>query len=197
MTAVNLERKLVDAFTSGKLDQSGEAALAGQVAQLLPMHWMLPNSAAAALSKLTKHLGGPAALEAWLDSHPGRPRLVARTYRLIGLLDRISDRRAVVTALAEMRAEAGDPPGLRGFLMPATTVETLASLAEQIESILADHPAEDALRLALATVDLLQRLAPRVRELDPDLNGLDGELAEIHRSLAKTSIQETSRPAKR
>jgi hypothetical protein len=75
MTAVNLERKLVDAFTSGKLDQSGEAALAGQVAQLLPMHWMLPNSAAAALSKLTKHLGGPAALEAWLDSHPGRPRL--------------------------------------------------------------------------------------------------------------------------
>ncbi|MDT5032551.1 MAG: hypothetical protein QOC94_2722, partial [Actinoplanes sp.] len=61
----------------------------------------------------------------------------------------------------------------------------------------ADHPAEDALRLALATVDLLQRLAPRVRELDPDLNGLDGELAEIHRSLAKTSIQETSRPAKR
>ncbi|MDT4993407.1 MAG: hypothetical protein QOH97_3299 [Actinoplanes sp.] len=195
MTAVNLERKLVDAFTSGKLDQSGEAALAGQVAQLLPMHWMLPNSAAAALSKLTKHLGGPAALEAWLDSHPGRPRLVARTYRLIGLLDQLSDRRAVVTALAEMRAEAGDPPGLRGFLMPATTVETLASLAEQIESILADHPAEDALRLA--PVDLLQRLAPRVRELDPDLNGLDGELAEIHRSLAKTSIQETSRPAKR
>ncbi|MDQ1625875.1 MAG: hypothetical protein QOJ49_1373, partial [Actinomycetota bacterium] len=49
-------------------------------------------------------------------------------------------------------------------------------------------PAEDALRLA--PVDLLQRLAPRVRELDPDLNGLDGELAEIRRSLAKTSIQE-------
>jgi hypothetical protein len=190
MTAVNLERKLVDAFTSGKLDHSGEAALAGQVARLLPTHWMLPNSAAAALSKLTKHLGGPAALEAWLDGHPGRPRLVARTYRLIGLLDRISDRRAVVTALAEMRAEAGDPPGLRGYLMPATTVETLASLAQQIESMLADHPVEDALQLALATVDLLQRLAPRARELDPDLSGLDDELAEIRRSLAKTSIQE-------
>ncbi|HEY0531522.1 MAG TPA: hypothetical protein VGD29_07990 [Actinoplanes sp.] len=188
MTAANLERKLVDAFTSGKLDHSGESALAEQVARLLPMHWMLPNSAAAALSKLRKHLGGPAALEAWLDGHPGRPRLVARTYRLIGLLDRLSGRRAVVTALAEMRAEAGDPPGLRGYLMPATTDETLASLAEQIESILADHPAEDALRLALATVDLLQRLAPRVRELDPDLSGLDDELAEIRRGLTETSV---------
>ena len=190
MTAANLDRKLVDAFTSGKLDHSGEAALAGQVARLLPMHWMLPNSATAALFKLKKHLGGAAALEAWLDGHPGRPRLVARTYRLIGLLDRLSDRRAVVTALAEMRAEAGDPPGLRGYLMPATTAETLASLAQQIESILADHPVEDALQLALATVDLLQRLAPRARELDPDLSGLDDELAEIRRSLAKTSIQQ-------
>jgi hypothetical protein len=191
MTAANLDRKLVDAFTSGKLDHSGEAALAGQVAHLLPMHWMLPNSAIAALSKLTKHLGGPAALEAWLDGHPGRPRLVARTYRLIGLLDRLSGRRAVVTTLAEMRAADGDPPGLRGYLMPATTAETLASLAQQIESILAEHPAEDALRLAQATVDLLQRLAPRVREMDPDLSGLDGELAEIRRGLAETSIQET------
>jgi hypothetical protein len=191
VTAANLERKLVDAFTSGKLDQSGEAALAGQVAQLLPSHWMLPNSAAAALSQLTRHLGGPDAVEAWLDGHPGRPRLVARTYRLIGLLDRLSGRRAVVTALAELRAEAGDPPGLRGYLMPATTEETLASLAQQIESILADHPAEDALRLAQATVDLLQRLAPRARELDPDLSGLGDELAEIRRSLAETSIQET------
>jgi hypothetical protein len=89
-----------------------------------------------------------------------------------------------------MRAAAGDPPGLRGYLMPATTAETLASLAQQIESILAEHPAEDALRLALATLDLLQRLAPRVRELDPDLSGLDDELAEIRRSLAETSIQE-------
>ncbi|GAA0943576.1 hypothetical protein [Virgisporangium aurantiacum] len=190
MTAANLDRKLLDAFTSGKLDHSGEAALAEQVARLLPTHWMLPNSAAAALSKLTKHLDGPAALEAWLDGHPGRPRLVARTYRLIRLLDRLSNRRAVVTALAEMRAESGDPPPLRGYLMPATTAETLASLAQQIESMLADRPVEDVLQLALATVDLLQRLAPRLREPDPDLSGLDDEVAEIRRSLAETSIQE-------
>jgi hypothetical protein len=189
MTAAYIERKLVDAFTSGKLDHPGEAALAEQVARLLPAHWMLPNSAAAALSTLTRHLGGPAALEAWLDGHPGRPRLVARTYRLIGLLDRLSDHRAVVTALAEMRTEAGDPPGLQGYLMPATSNETLASLAQQIESTLADHPVEDALRLALATVDLLQRLAPRLRELDPDLSGLEDELAEIRRSLTETSTQ--------
>jgi hypothetical protein len=33
-----------------------------------------------------------------------------------------------------------------------------------------------------------------VRELDPDLSGLDDELAEIRRSLAKTSIQEIGGP---
>ena len=119
---------------------------------------------------------------------------MARTYRLIRLLDRLSNRRAVVSALAEMRAESGDPPALWGYLMPATTAETLASLAQKIESMLADKPVEDVLKLALVTVDLLQRLAPRVQELDPDLSGLDAELAEIRRSLAKTSIQEIAGP---
>jgi hypothetical protein len=190
MTAANLERKLVDAFTSGKLDRSGEAALAGQVARLLPAHWMLPDSAAAALSKLTKtprRSGGPGGVARRPSKAPPAGGADIPSHRAARPAQRPS---RVVTALAEMRAEAGDPPGLRGYLMPATTGETLTSLAEQIESILADHPAEDALRLALATVDLLQRLAPRVRELDQDLSGLDDELAEIRRSLAETSIQE-------
>jgi hypothetical protein len=191
MTVANLDRELVHAFTSGNIDQPGEAALADQVARLLPFHWTLPNPAAAALTTLTKHLGGQAGLYAWLDSQAGRPRLVARAYRLIELLDRISDRPAVVTALAELRARDGDPAGLRGYLLPDTTVGTLASLAQLIESLLADDPAEDVLRLALSTLDVLQRLAPRVAELDPDLSGLGKELDEIRHSLMETSVQDT------
>jgi hypothetical protein len=186
MAVTNLDRALVDAFTSGKLDPAGETALAEQVAWLVPVHWTLPNPAVSALAGLTKHLGGEPALYAWLDRHPGRPRLVARTYRLIGLLDRISDQPAVVTALAELRARDGDPAGLRGYLVPDTDAGTLASLGEQIELLLADDPVEDALRLALSTVDVLHRLAPRVAELDPGLSGLGEELEQIRRSLLET-----------
>jgi GAF domain-containing protein len=191
MTATSLDRARVDEFTSGRLDRSGERALAEQVARLLPYHWTLPNPAAAALSTLTKHLGGQAALFTWLDGHPGRPRLVARTYGLIGLLDRLSDQPAIVTALAETRARTGDPADLQRYLVPVTTSGTLADLAEQIELLLADDPVEDALRVALSTVDLLQRLVPRVGELDPSLTGLGDELEQIRHSLMETSIHDT------
>jgi hypothetical protein len=185
MTVTSLDRALVDAFTSGKLDPSGETALAEQVAWLLPVHWTLPNPAVLALADLTRHLGGEAALYDWLDRHPGRPRVVARTYRLIGLLDRISDRPAVVAALAELRERDGDPAGLRGYLVPDTDAATLASLGEQIELLLADDPLEDALRPALSTVDMLQRLAPRVAQLDPSLGSLGAELDQIRHRLVE------------
>ncbi|HEV7963777.1 MAG TPA: hypothetical protein VGP57_14670 [Actinoplanes sp.] len=185
MAVTSLDRALVDALKSGKLDPPGETALAEQVAWLLPVHWMLPNPGVLALADLTKHLGGEAALYDWLDHHPGRPRTVARTYRLIGLLDRISDQPAVVTALAELREREGDPAGLRGYLVPDTDAATLASLGEQIELLLADDPLEDALQLALSTVDVLQRLAPRMAELDPSLGSLGEELDQMRRSLAE------------
>jgi hypothetical protein len=113
--------------------------------------------------------------------------VVARTYRLIGLLDQITDQPAIVTALAELRARTGDPPELQGCLVPDTDDETLGSLAEQIERLLADDPAEDALRLALATADVLHRLLPRAQELDPGLSDLGMELEQIRQDLMATS----------
>ena len=187
MTMTTLDRKLVDAFTSGELDRPGEAALAEQVARLLPYHWTLPNSATSALSQLTKHLGGPEALDAWLDSYPGRPRVVVRTYRLIGLLDQLTDRPAIVTALVELRAQAGEPPGMEGYLMPDTSDDTLGSLAEQIELLLAEDSPEDVLRLARSTADVLHRLLARALELDPSLSDLGKDLEQIRQDLAATS----------
>jgi hypothetical protein len=189
MTAIGLDRSLVDAYVSGDLDRAGETALTEQVARVLPMHWTLPNPSVGALTALVRHLGGQARLYTWLDEHPGRPRLVARTYRLVGLLDRISDHPVVVSALAELRARSGDPAGLRGYLVPDTDSETLASLAQLIESLLADDPAE-ALRLALSTVDLLEQLAPRVGESDSELSGLGHELEQIRDGLTDRSVQD-------
>jgi hypothetical protein len=189
MTAIGLDRSLVDAYVSGGLDQAAETALAEQVAQVLPLHWTLPNPSVGALSALVRHLGGEAQLNAWLDEHPGRPRLVARTYRLVELLDRISDHPVVVSALAELRARNGEPAGLRGYLVPSTDSNTLASLAQLIESLLADDPTE-ALRLALSTVDLLEQLASRVAAPESELSGLGHELEQIRDGLTDRSVQD-------
>ncbi|MCW2870022.1 hypothetical protein [Actinacidiphila oryziradicis] len=87
------------------------------------------------MSQIIDHLGNQRALLAWLDRHPGRPRLVARLYVLIGLLDLYSAKPAVVTALRELRERTPYPPGLEDYLVPATDDETLASLAFKIESL--------------------------------------------------------------
>jgi hypothetical protein len=47
--------------------------LAEQVARVLPWHTTLPNLGAAALTEITKHLGGEPGLFAWLDRQPGYP----------------------------------------------------------------------------------------------------------------------------
>jgi len=158
---------LVDGFVAGTLDRDGEAELAAQVAGLMPFHWRLPNPIAAAMSRVVTHLGGEHELLGWLDQHPGTPRLLARLYVLIGLLDRFSDDPAVVTALAELRAQAPDPPALAGYLVPDTNSTTLASLATQIESLLADGRTDTAVEVAVAAAAMLEQVAPRVVERDP------------------------------
>jgi hypothetical protein len=176
-TAWRLAPELVDGFIDGSLDPSEDAALADEVARLMPFHTDLPNPVVAALSRLTTKLGGTAGLWAWLDRHPGRPRIVSRLYSFVALLDRISAEPAVVTALKEFRERTPYPPGLEGFLVPVTTEETLASLAQDIELLLAKDRLEEAVALALATADVLAEIAPRVAELNPELAGLG---AEIH-----------------
>jgi hypothetical protein len=165
------------------VDASGEAKLADQVARLLPLHWAVPPEIAGAMQRITDRLGGDRQLLAWLERQPGRPRLVARMYVLIGLLDQISDEEAVVTALRELREKVPYPPGLGGYLVPDTTPETLADLSAKIEGLLADDRAEDAFRLAVAAAAMLQEIAPRAGKADSELGALGDVLEQIRRDL--------------
>lgn len=178
-----LDPDLVDAFVEGRLDADGETKLADQVARLLPMHWTAPNEVMATMQRIIDHLGGERQLLAWLERHPGRPRLVARLYVLIGLLDQVSDSEAVVRALSELREKVPYPPGLGGYLLPDTTPETLADLSAKIEGLLADDRPEDAFRLAMAAVAMLQEIAPRAAQLEPEVGALGDVLEQIRRDL--------------
>jgi hypothetical protein len=183
-TAWRLAPELVDGFIDGSLDPTEDAALANEVARLMPFHTDLPNPVVAALSRLTTRLGGTAGLWAWLDQHPGRPRIVSRLYSFVALLDRIGAEPAVVTALTEFRERTPYPAGLEGHLVPATTEETLASVAQDIELLLAKDRLDEAVALALATADALTEIAPRVAELNPDLTGLGAEVQTARRFVA-------------
>ncbi|MFD1276888.1 hypothetical protein ACFQ51_49195 [Streptomyces kaempferi] len=122
-----IDRSLVSGFVAGELSQQDEAELARQMAGLLPFHWSQPNSYASITSQVTDHLGGQRELMTWLDRFPGVPRLVARLYVLMGLLDQYSENAAVVTALRELRERTPYPAGLKGYLVPETDDETLAA----------------------------------------------------------------------
>jgi hypothetical protein len=178
-----LDPDLVESFTTGKLDTDGEATLADQVARILPLHWTAPPEIVGLMQRVIDHLGGDRELLEWLERHPGRPRLVARLYVLIGLLDQISDQSAVVSALTDLRAKVPYPPGLGGYLLPDTTPETLADLSAKIEGLLADDRTDNAFRLAVAAVAMLQEIAPRAGRQDPELGALGDVLESIRRDL--------------
>ncbi|MCU1663353.1 MAG: hypothetical protein JWR58_3418 [Pseudonocardia sp.] len=181
-----LDLELVDAVVRGEADRQADAGLAEQVSTVLPWHATLPIDIAAQLTRLARHLGGEDALLRWLDEHPGRSRVVARTFRLVGLLDQISGSRAVVTALRELRERTPSPPGLEGYLVPDTDSGTLASLAQQIEGLLGDDRPDDAVALSLATIDALRELLPRAVELDPELRGLEEQLGQLRREIEES-----------
>ncbi|MCW2638299.1 MAG: hypothetical protein JWP76_605 [Dactylosporangium sp.] len=185
-----LDLDLVDAFTAGRIDTDGEARLADQVARLLPLHWTAPPEITGHIQRIIDHLGGERELLAWLERQPGRPRLVARLYVLIGLLDQISDEPAVVNALSELRAKVPYPPGLGGYLLPETTAETLADLSAKVEGLLADDRTDDAFRLAIAAVAMLQEVAPRAGRQDSELGALGDVLEQIRRDLIAAAAGE-------
>ncbi|MEU7876042.1 hypothetical protein [Dactylosporangium sp. NPDC049140] len=153
------------AFTSGRLDADGEAALAGQVAYLLGQFEPPPTPVAAGLQRVMDHVGGDEALLAWLDRFPGRPRLVTRALELVALLDRYGDRRPVVAALAQRRIHAPDPPTLARRLPPDTDEATLPGLGGEIKARLGDDDPAEAARLALDAARLLADLAPGVHDV--------------------------------
>ncbi|HET6259782.1 hypothetical protein [Pseudonocardia sp.] len=185
-----LDPELIDAVVGGAAGRQADAALAEQVSTVLPWHATLPIDIAAQLARLARHLGGDDALLRWLDEHPGRPRVVTRAFRLVGLLDQISGSAAVVTALRELRERTPYPPGLEGYLVPDTHSGTLASLAQQIEGLLGDDRPDDAVALSLATIDALHDVLPRAVELDPDLRGLEEQLGQL-----RCEIEEAREPA--
>jgi hypothetical protein len=189
MTGYEIDRTLIDAFVAGTVDPRGEASLAEQVARILPFHWTMPNPIAAALSRISNHLGGEQALFDWLDRHPGRPRVVARLYGVIGLLDRYSDVPAMVTALRELREQTPYPPGLAGYLVPDSTPDTLAELGAQIESLLIQERVDEAVQLALAAITMLQGMSPRATELDSKVGELGDLLEQARQSLVAAAGQ--------
>ena len=187
MEEFRLDQTLIDAWVSGALDADGEVTLAHQVARVLPFHWTLPNPVAAKLSRITKSLGGEQALFDWLGQQPGHPQLVARLYRLIVLLDHLSTKDAVLVALRELRGRTPYPPGLGGYLIPDTNSETLAGLSWQIERLLAEDRIDEAVRLAGSAVEMLQQIAPRAAEIDPDLGVMAGQLDQIRKDIVAVS----------
>ncbi|ROP55847.1 hypothetical protein [Streptomyces sp. PanSC9] len=114
-----LDRRQVAEFVAGTLDAEGEAALAHQVARLLPFHWTWPNRVAEEMSHY--------------------------------------------------------PPGLEAYMVPATDDDTLASIAFKVEKLLGEERIREAVELALATAAWLQQVAPRARELTPEV----GDLSEL------------------
>jgi hypothetical protein len=179
-----LEPDFVDAFVAGDITEAEEAALADEIARLLPFHAELPVPVAAALSRLLNHLGGSTGMWAWLDRHPGRPRVVARLYRLMAVLDRVSAEPGVVTALAEFRERTPYPPGLEDHLIPITSEETLASLSGRIELLLGEDQLAKAVQAADAAAGMLAEIAPRAAELQPELAVLRDEVEQARQALA-------------
>ncbi|MFJ6903367.1 hypothetical protein [Streptomyces griseoluteus] len=178
-----LDDGLVADFVAGTLDAEGEAALAHQVARLLPFHWTWPNRVAETMSQIMDRFDDQRELMAWLDRHPGLPRLVARLYVFMGLLDSYSAVPAVVTAMREYRERTPYPPGLEQYLVPATDDDTLSSIAFKVEKLLGEEQTQEAVELALATAAWLEQIAPRAREISPEVGDLDELMGQARQDI--------------
>ncbi|MET9902854.1 hypothetical protein [Streptomyces sp. NPDC006446] len=182
-----LDVSKVAGFTSGTLGPEDEAALADEVAQLLPHHWDLPTKSVEALTPLVDHLGGEQELMAWLDRHPGRPRLTARIYVLLGHLDQYSEDPAVLAAVRHARAQDPYPVRLRGYLTPETNDETLGGLAYRIEELLGDNREQDAIALALATADWLRSAAQNAESPNADVREMGELMDHMHQDISEAA----------
>jgi hypothetical protein len=185
-----LDHDLVDAFLARALSARDENALAEQVARLLPFHATLPDRIAINLSRLTASLGGEHGLLDWLTERPGRPRLVAHLYRLIGLLDWYSADPAVVGALRQLRAKKSPlPPIVGAHLAPDTDNATLAGLAWAIEMSLGEDQTNKATRLAIGAAELLEQLARLASQADPSVGDLAEDAARLRAAIAEAHTE--------
>ncbi|WP_392957476.1 hypothetical protein [Streptomyces sp. LN245] len=182
-----LDSAKVSGFIAGTLGSQDEGELADEVAELLPHHWDLPTKSVEALTPLMDHFGSQQKLMAWLDGHPGRPRLTARIYVLLGHLDQYSEDPAVLAAVQHARAQDPYPDGLRGYLTPETNDETLGGLAFQIEKLLGDDREQDATALALATADWLHRVAQNAGTPNADVREMGELMDHMHQDIGEAA----------
>ncbi|MFF7379242.1 hypothetical protein ACIP4Q_27890 [Streptomyces massasporeus] len=176
-------------FTAGTLTPQDETRLADEVAELLPHSWDIPTKSREALTTIIDHLGGQRELMAWLDGHPGRPRLIARLYVLMGHLDRYSDDATVVGALRSAREQDPFPAGLRDYLLPQTTDETLGTLASRMEKLLAQQREEDVTALALATTAWLKDVAENADSPGPAVPEMGSVMGHLHQDIEESAGQ--------
>ncbi|MFD8733656.1 hypothetical protein ACFV06_01935 [Streptomyces sp. NPDC059618] len=182
-----LDSAMVSDFIAGTLGSQDEERLAGDVAEMLPHHWDLPTKSVEALTPLMDHFGSQQKLMAWLDDHPGRPRLTARIYVLLGHLDQYSEDHAVLAAVRHARAQDPYPDGLRGYLTPDTNDATLGGLASRIEELLGDNREKDATALALATADWLRRAAQNAEAPDADVREMGELMGHMHQDISEAA----------
>jgi erythromycin esterase-like protein/predicted phosphoribosyltransferase len=186
-----LEPTLVRQFVTGKLDTSErQARLAGQVARLMPLHAELPRPLVSRLTQLIDHLGGEQPVVGWLDGFPGQPRKVARLLRFVQLLDRFHAEAAVVTALIELRRRTSFPPDLRRYLAQDINTVTLATIGWHVESLLAQDEPDQAMRLALATAEVLKQVAPRTAQIDSAVADLGDHVQRARQDLLEVVIKD-------
>jgi hypothetical protein len=188
-SAFRFDPEPVRAFVQDRLDDAGRATLADEVARMLPFHLQLPNPMIADLVAVTGHLGGDEALLRWLDGYPGRPRVTARLFQVIDLLDRWSAVPGVVLALEQRRARDPYPHALAGYLIPDTNAGTLASLGQLIESRLADDRLDEAGCLALRSLALLEDIAPAAAELDRRAAELEHQVRVLRDLVAPVAVR--------
>jgi hypothetical protein len=183
-TGFRLDHELVEAFRTGALTARDEGVLAEQVARLLPYHATLPDQLAGDLSVIIASLGGEHELPDWLAEYPGRPRLTAHLYRLVGLLDWYSADPAVISALRDIRANPL-PPIVGAHLAPDTDSATLAGLAWAIEASVAQDQLNKATRLALDTASVFEQTVRRANQTDQSFGDLAEELARLRDAIAE------------
>ncbi|MEW2167862.1 hypothetical protein AB0912_33435 [Streptomyces sp. NPDC007084] len=182
-----LDNTKIAAFVAGTIGPEDEAVLADEVARLLPHHWDLPTKSVEALTPLVDHLGGQPRLMAWLDRHPGLPRLTARIYVLLGHLDHYSEDPAVLDAVRQARSQNPYPTGLRGYLTPETNDETLGGLAFRIEELLGDNRQQDATALALTTADWLRRAAQDAQDPTSEVREMGELMGHMHQDIGEAA----------
>jgi hypothetical protein len=88
----------------------------------------------------------------------------------------------------DVRRQVGLPASLEAHvvpdpLAPGAGSETLASLAGQIEQLLAEERFTGAVEMARAAVEMLEYVVSRAAEGDPKLSDLSGQLNRIRHNL--------------